>query len=394
MLANIEKDPAHHLTGPFLPQTPVGSLTPQREISPDVRLRREERRVKPSLRWVVEPVSSLKVLLVPLILYANWELVSSLIPLYISNPFAHVFLLSHRVPSSSEEDPRYQKGWFDLLFIAYYVVFWSLIRQSLTIYVFKPFARSSGIKKEHKLDRFGEQAYAVVYFGIMGAWGFRIMGQLPTWWYKTEAFWIDYPHWDMKPQLKRYYLMQMAYWIQQLLVLVLGLEKPRKDYYELVAHHIVTIWLVGWSYLINLTLIGNAVYMSMDIPDIFLALAKVLNYLRAERAKVAAFAVLIVTWTYFRHILNFYILYSVWFEYDLIPDSSKVWIWENGTYLNWWMKYQVFTPLLLLQLLNAFWYYLILRILVRAVTTSEVDDVRSEDEGDGEDESPRSKKDD
>jgi hypothetical protein len=27
----------------------------------------------------------------------------------------------------------------------------------------------------------------------------------------------------------------------------------------------------SWSYLINLTLIGNAVYMSMDIPDAFLA---------------------------------------------------------------------------------------------------------------------------
>lgn len=40
--------------------------------------------------------------------------------------------------------------------------------------------------------------------------------------------------------------MQFAYWCQQLLVLVLGLEKPRKDYWELVAHHLVTIWLVGF----------------------------------------------------------------------------------------------------------------------------------------------------
>ena len=89
------------------------------------------------------------------------------------------------------------------------------------------------------------------------------MSQQPTWWYKTEYFWIgmshtafkssytysvpdsDYPHWDMKPELKRYYLMQAAYWVQQLLVLVFGLEKPRKDYYELVAHHLVTLWLVG-----------------------------------------------------------------------------------------------------------------------------------------------------
>jgi len=56
---------------------------------------------------------------------------------------------------------------------------------------------------------------------------------------------LDYPHWDMNPWLKRYYLMQIAYWSQQLLVLLLGLEKPRKDYYELIAHHFVTIWLVG-----------------------------------------------------------------------------------------------------------------------------------------------------
>jgi len=27
----------------------------------------------------------------------------------------------------------------------------------------------------------------------------------------------------------------------------------------------------SWSYLLNLTIIGNAIYMSMDIPDAFLA---------------------------------------------------------------------------------------------------------------------------
>lgn len=48
----------------------------------------------------------------------------------------------------------------------------------------------------------------------------------------------------MTPLLKRYYLMQLAYWCQQLLVLVLRLEKPRKDFTELVIHHFVTIWLV------------------------------------------------------------------------------------------------------------------------------------------------------
>jgi very-long-chain ceramide synthase len=149
--------------------------------------------------------------------------------------------------------------------------------------------------------------------------GQRIMTQLPTYWYQTKYFWIDYPHWDMKPELKRYYLMQTAYWSQQLFVMVLGLERPRKDYNILVAHHIVTIWMVGWSYLINLTLIGNAVYVSMDIPDTLLATSLLFNYLQMAKSKTIAFASLTVVWTYFRHILNLYILHSVWFEFDLIP---------------------------------------------------------------------------
>ena len=99
----------------------------------------------------------------------------------------------------------------------------------------------------------------------------------------------------MKPELKCYYLLQLAFWVQQMLVLVLGLEKPRKDYWAYVIHHFVTIWLVGYvfrlfvsrveirdtvteeryltrcSYVMNLTLIGNAVFLSMDIPDTFLS---------------------------------------------------------------------------------------------------------------------------
>lgn len=52
--------------------------------------------------------------------------------------------------------------------------------------------------------------------------------------------------------LKRYYLMHFSYWIQQLIVLALKIEKPRKDYKELVAHHIVTLWLIGYVVLYSI----------------------------------------------------------------------------------------------------------------------------------------------
>ena len=48
-------------------------------------------------------------------------------------------------------------------------------------------------------------------------------------------------------------------------------------------------------------------------------LSKVLNYMQREVAKVFAFAGLIVAWTYFRIYLNVGMLWSVWFEFDLIP---------------------------------------------------------------------------
>lgn len=69
--------------------------------------------------------------------------------------------------------------------------------------------------------------------------------RVAVWRVRVLTLVVDYPHWDMKPELKRYYLMQAAYWCQQFLILVLKLEKPRKDYAELIAHHIVTLWLVG-----------------------------------------------------------------------------------------------------------------------------------------------------
>jgi len=304
----------------------------------------------------------------------------------IPNPFAYLFLLSGYVESSKDNDPRYAKSYGDLLFLAYYVVFFSFVRQSLAIHISRPIAKYFGLKREAKVDRFGEQAYAIFYFMCFGLWGLRVMLQQPTWWYRTENFWIDYPHWDMKPELKRYYLMQFSYWCQQLIVLVLKLEKPRKDYTELVAHHIVTLWLVGWSYLVNLTLIGNAVYMSMDIPDAFLAFSKILNYIQWNNAKTYSFVVFFAVWTYFRHYLNIRILWSVWYELlPLIPDHAKQWNWSMGVYMAPWMRYQVFIPLVLLQFLNLFWYYLMVRILYRAVFSEQFSDDRSDDEDEKDD---------
>jgi acyl-CoA-dependent ceramide synthase len=221
--------------------------------------------------------------------------------------------------------------------------------------------------------------------------------------------------------LKPYYLLQTAYWCQQFLLLVLRVEKPRSDFTELVAHHLVTLWLIIWSYLFSLTLIGNAIYLTMDWSDVFLAVSSTKmtwspRLLTCVTLVVQVFQLFtngkdqndrvcvvhlcldvslpfsvnherIVAYLgddrYLRHYLNLVILWSVWFHFDLIPcvhlsvafvtlltcqiyrHDSKVWDPENGKFLPPAMKYQIFIPIAALQLINIFWYFLIWRILLR-----------------------------
>ena len=55
--------------------------------------------------------------------------------------------------------------------MAYYVVVFSFIRQFIILHLFHPLARKLGMKSEGKLNRFGEQGYALLYFSVMGVWG-------------------------------------------------------------------------------------------------------------------------------------------------------------------------------------------------------------------------------
>ncbi|KAG8914383.1 hypothetical protein FRC01_004100, partial [Tulasnella sp. 417] len=331
-----------------------------------------------SLNWVRVPTSSLFLMSIPVLLYLQWQIISP----NASNPFKYLLMIQYPVAGTSNP-VMYQKGYGDIAFLAYYVIVFSFIRQGLTFYVLRPLAWKMGIKKEAKLDRFAEQGYAIVYFGISGTLGLWAMYNSPAWYFQGRHYFQDYPYWKMTKFMKSYYLLQYAYWLQQFLILVLRLEKPRKDFTELVIHHIVTIWLITGSYVVNFTPIGNAVFITMDVSDFFLAISKCLNYLKFDITSAIAFAWFTCVWTYTRHWLNWCILWSVYYDFDLIPKWAQQWAPETGAWLAPWMKWQIFIPLALLQCVNLLWYLPIWRVLYRAVFKNQYADERSDDEDDG-----------
>ena len=198
-----------------------------------------------------------------------------------SNPLHYAIFLSY--PLSPDDPLRpyyarpdriyYGKGGLDFAFVAFYVVVLSFTREFLMQRLIRPVAVWYGIRSRGKQYRFMEQVYTAIYFSIFGPLGLYVMSRTPIWYFDTAGMFEGYPHRSHGGLFKAYYLLQASYWTQQAIVLCLQLEKPRKDFKELVAHHIVTLALIWLSYRFHFTHIGLAVYITHDVSDFFLAVS-------------------------------------------------------------------------------------------------------------------------
>jgi acyl-CoA-dependent ceramide synthase len=165
----------------------------------------------------------------------------------------------------------YGKGKKDFAFVAFYTVVLSFTREFLMQRLIRPWALACGIRQKGKIARFMEQVYTAIYFGIFGPFGLWIMSRTNIWYFNTTAMFEGFPHREHTAEFKAYYLLEAAYWAQQAIVLMLQLEKPRKDFKELVGHHIITLALIFLSYRFHFTYMGLAVYITHDVSDFFIA---------------------------------------------------------------------------------------------------------------------------
>ncbi|KAK7205988.1 hypothetical protein BZA70DRAFT_149939 [Myxozyma melibiosi] len=327
-------------------------------------------------------VAPLILLLIPLIAFglssdksdANWL-------------YGMIFASYKLEPEYEGGPPMYGKGRNDFLFVAYYTVVLSFIREFTMQQVLEPLARWNGLKKEAKVKRFMEQTYFILYDGVMGPWGLYIMHHMPLWYFETRPLY-EVPHRTHELDFKMYYLLQAAFWTQQAIVLMLQLEKPRKDFKELVLHHIVTIALIFCSYRFHFTWIGIEVYITMDVSDLALATSKTLNYLN-HWLTAPFFIVFMGVWIYMRHYLSLKILWSVATEFRTVGDF--VLNWETQQYKCWISQYITFALLFALQLLNLYWLFLVFRIAFRLVFNDTLKDERSDDDDDDEEEEEKKK---
>jgi very-long-chain ceramide synthase len=194
-----------------------------------------------------------------------------------SNPIHHFIFLSYRLPAeagAAAGTPRqYGKGLWDCAFVSFYIIVLSFTREFIMQKFLRPMAKKSGLKSRAKQSRFMEQMYTAIYFGVLGPCGLYVMSRTPVWYFNTRGMYEGFPHKTHEGIFKFYYLFQAAYWAQQAIVLCLGMEKPRKDFRELIGHHIVSLALIGLSYRFHFTYMGLGVFITHDISDFFLAVS-------------------------------------------------------------------------------------------------------------------------
>jgi acyl-CoA-dependent ceramide synthase len=91
--------------------------------------------------------------------------------------------------------------------------------------------------------------------------------------FSSTYLWDGYPHTPLPALIKFYYLAQLGFWYHQLVIL--NLEARRKDYSQMLTHHIITTVLVTASYYMNFTRVGIVVLVLMDFVDIVLPVSPV-----------------------------------------------------------------------------------------------------------------------
>ncbi len=89
-----------------------------------------------------------------------------------------------------------------------------------------------------------------------------------SWLSDTRECWLNHPNHPLTNDIFWYYMIELAfYWS---LVFSQFIDVKRKDFWEMFLHHIATILLLSFSYIVNFVRIGTLVLVIHDFGDFWL----------------------------------------------------------------------------------------------------------------------------
>jgi hypothetical protein len=213
----------------------------------------------------------------------------------------------------------------------------------------------------HKVDRFSIVSFKFCFFLFVSIYGYFLLrdkewvppiiggtGDVALT-FKEEMLELD-------PGVKTYYLIQLGYHTHSFLFQFRMTH--RADFFEMVLHHVATIFLIGFSYLTNFTRVGSLVLLTHDFSDLFGYAIKSVVDTSSAVLTLSIYAGLLLSWGFMR-------LY-VFPRYIITTTIAQTQV----------PGYLLFNGLLLtLLVLHVYWYFLFLKMGYTFFTSGKREDI-------------------
>jgi hypothetical protein len=220
-------------------------------------------------------------------------------------------------------------------------------------------------ENKDSIEHFSDFSYRLLFRCVMTGLGMYEYWHSPDYWHTTQLLWDGYPHHVTSNTVQLLYLLQLAYHTEDLGAVLIEGKSNRKDYAEMVVHHIVTILLLYGSALQSLTRIGvivSTMHMITDVPKDFAKVAKTMKFKKVAHVSLGIF---VIAWFVFR-----LFLYSCVYVYSAFTETDV--LVKNGM-----TEFSINCFLTLLSALiglNVMWTFMIVKLVVTIVRKGEAED--------------------
>jgi len=226
------------------------------------------------------------------------------------------------------------------------------------------------------LQKFCETGWRLTFYSGIFCYGLTCLWYKP-WFWNIDYCWRDYPNHKVDVDVWVYYMLELSfYWS---LSISQFFDVKRKDFWGMFIHHNATIALLMFSWTTHFIRIGTLVLIVHDCADPLLELAKLFRYARYKKTCDAVFFLFSIVWVVTRCGV-----YPAWILYSTLFDAVK--------FFSMFPAYYIFNGLLCtLQFLHIVWTYLLYKVIQKALSKGNIDDMRSDSEP-SEDESDKNNK--
>jgi len=226
------------------------------------------------------------------------------------------------------------------------------------------------IVSQKKSQKFSESAWKLLVYSTLWIWGACLTLPESYFWNPSE-FTTNWPNIPIPLAVRIFYLTELSFYIHGF-VTHITIEVRRKDFIQMLFHHIISAGLIVVSYQFSLWKFGTVLLLLHDINDVFLESGKLFVYSGYQKLADIAFGCLIVCWFITR-----IILYPI-----KIINSSFMYGYKLAEMGDLFHVYYFINFLLFaLQGLNIMWFSMMIRLLCNVILKKgKITDSREDEE--------------